>query len=982
MRAGDALAEVAASRAIDPLRPVTVVAPSRLATLALRRELARLTPHAAVRFETLPRLAELIGSGALAMEGRRPLARPIGDYAAAVVARQSGGSLVRVAGLPGYARVLRRHFQRLRRGGIRSSRELEEAPDSESTREFLRAYDAFRDLTHPFYDDEDLFDAAASAIASGRGGVAEELGELYVVPPAVRTAGGDGLVRAMARGGLPVRDLEEDAPAVTPSFVLTPDPASECDAATRRVVELLEAGAGLHEVAVFHGADRSYPAMLEGAFARAGVPSVRFPGRPLNETPAGRAVQTLLELPAQDYSRVAVMDFFALSQSPWRVPGAVGQEVPLRPTTWDRITREAGVTHGQERWGVALAAAAADLRERARDIDDGAWQARIEADAAMAEALSGLVAELIERLEPLRREQPAGPFIAALKSVTGVYVREDSAGFAEVMEEIDQLGTVAALGGTFRLESFIAAFDANLRAAAVRERGLGDGVLVADFRAAAGLRYRHVVVCGAHEGAFPAGASIAPVVDESWWSAVRARHPFVESAEVRIERERAAALRCLASASESLTIALSTAAEGGTRERYPAPVVAAMASERLGERVTPASLRNGRHRGVERVRSTLAAAASGAVLDRFEHEVREAIGLRRTAPGGVPAGHRLERPVALRRMRRAGRLSEWDGLVQAGIQLLPAERQLSATSIEDYATCGFRFFLSSVLRVRALDEPEERQTMDPALRGTIVHRTLERFFTGQRERRRPAALEAWGSEDERELIGIVEDEVAKAQARGQTGLSIFHAHEQAALRADLVRFLKEDSLYRASAGALPESFEWKFNGVQIAGRLFRGAADRVDVSQDGRQAWIIDYKTGGTTGYTDQPGDPFRGGSRLQLGIYAAAMAAGNGDLDITGRYWFITQKGEFAAVEYRHTPENAARLTEIIQAIEAGVSSGAFPAVPGDEDRESFANCRYCDFDRICSRRRLADYTNRAGGDSMLPWARVQETARGAGDA
>ena len=127
---------------------------------------------------------------------------------------------------------------------------------------------------------------------------------------------------------------------------------------------------------------------------------------------------------------------------------------------------------------------------------------------------------------------------------------------------------------------------------------------------------------------------------------------------------------------------------------------------------------------------------------------------------------------------------------------------------------------------------------------------------------------------------------------------------------------------------------------------------------------------------------PFNGGTQLQLGIYAAALSAAE-DVEVTGRYWFITQRGEFAAVEYAHSPENAGRLDEVVRAIETGVSSGVFPAVPGEEDpRSGFENCTYCDFDRICSRRRLAEFTNRAGDESLGPWALVQAAARGTADA
>ena len=98
--------------------------PSHAAGLQLRRRLAELGPFAAVRFETLPRIAELLAAGHLAGADRSPLARPIGDYVAELVARESRGALERVSDLPGYARALRRIFRRLRVGGIHSSGEV------------------------------------------------------------------------------------------------------------------------------------------------------------------------------------------------------------------------------------------------------------------------------------------------------------------------------------------------------------------------------------------------------------------------------------------------------------------------------------------------------------------------------------------------------------------------------------------------------------------------------------------------------------------------------------------------------------------------------------------------------------------------------------------------------------------------------------------------------------------------------------------
>ena len=79
-------------------QPVTVIVPTRLAALQLRRRLAQLgRAYAGVRFETASRVAELVAGADLARAGRRPLARPIADYVATQVALESRGPLTSVA---------------------------------------------------------------------------------------------------------------------------------------------------------------------------------------------------------------------------------------------------------------------------------------------------------------------------------------------------------------------------------------------------------------------------------------------------------------------------------------------------------------------------------------------------------------------------------------------------------------------------------------------------------------------------------------------------------------------------------------------------------------------------------------------------------------------------------------------------------------------------------------------------------------------
>ena len=156
-------------------------------------------PFAAVRFETLARLAEMIAAGDLAAAGRSPLARPIGDYVAGRVALESRSELREVRELPGYARVLRQLFRRIRRAGITSAESVRLELSNGYMAELIRLFGDFRARTAAFYDEEDLLDAAAGVLASRRPGLIDELGALYVVPPGALSAGADRLLKALKR---------------------------------------------------------------------------------------------------------------------------------------------------------------------------------------------------------------------------------------------------------------------------------------------------------------------------------------------------------------------------------------------------------------------------------------------------------------------------------------------------------------------------------------------------------------------------------------------------------------------------------------------------------------------------------------------------------------------------------------------------------------------------------------------------------------
>jgi ATP-dependent helicase/nuclease subunit B len=979
----DTLRLIAAARDDQPLAPVTVVVPSHIAGLQLRRRLAQLGPFAGVRFETLPRIAEVLGAVRLAASGRSPLARPIADYVAQEVARQSQGEFARVGELAGYGRVLRQIFRRLRRGGVTRLEQVPEATADAKLGEIFRLYALFQDQTSQFYDEEDLLNAAAAAVTEGRAGALADLGSIFVVPPGAESAGAANLLEALRQAAPAFVLVDESLAEPETRFVLAPDPATEGREVVREVTAALGDGIGQHEIAVFHGADSSYPRLLREALDRAAIPAAPMPGVPLVETPAGRAVLALASLPEEDFARAAVLDFLSVAPIRLQLPTADGP-VPALIAAWERISRAAGITHGVERWRLGLAMLIED-REAALAADGEGDEARQETrrtEIGRARDLAGFVQQLAQRLEALSPRQSAPAFIAAFKDVVHAYLRPEAQVLDKVEEEIDQLGTVGAIGGAFSLRSFTRALRTNMEAAVQRERSFGDGVLIADYRLAAGLEFRRVIICGAYDGAFPVGAGADMLVADRFWQQLHGRFPYIEDASLRLRRAQSAAARASAAAGDGGLVwsaPLNAASAGG--EYYPAPQMVA-AARRHDEAVKTASaLRGAPGAGwLRRPRSPMGSLLAGIPIEASDVSVRDAVLQKRSALP-LEVGHPLHAALLMLRSRRGSGFTEWDGNL-AGVGdpgWLALRATVSPTPLEHYATCGFRYLGRSLLRINVVEEIEERETMDPAERGTLIHAVLDTFFREKQAEGRPRVNEAWTATDAQRLLAILDGSLGEARARGRTGLDLYASYEARNIRADLVAFLERDTEFRRATGAVPTQFEVSVPEAEIAGVRLRGYADRIDETPDKRAAWVIDYKSGSTRpfeGFKNQA-DPLLGGTKLQLPVYLTAAPAGASQ---TGVYWFITRRANFVQYEYHPTPENQERFSQTLRAIVDGIASGAFPAVSGEEDERygGFANCAYCDFNRLCSRRRDSEISAKLGDPRLARWLAVGQKARG----
>lgn len=309
----------------------------------------------------------------------------------------------------------------------------------------------------------------------------------------------------------------------------------------------------------------------------------------------------------------------------------------------------------------------------------------------------------------------------------------------------------------------------------------------------------------------------------------------------------------------------------------------------------------------------------------------------------------------------------------------------SATQLETYAACPFRFFAERVLRLRTLDD--YRDDLSPLEHGTILHEALYEFFL---ERRRSGSPQLKGcAADEAERA---QNQLADIVRRKIDGLHIpdaFWEVDRAVLfgggrgRRGLLAEIIDLERTR-EVETVPRHFEVSFGGggngraacdpdlvreepVTIGGVALRGRIDRVDVGPNSFA--VIDYKTA-----RDLPKlADIKTGTSLQLPLYLHVVRemlreSGHDRAPAAGLYYQLRPPVKVAMgagneefVEEAFTQREGGRkllpngeaLEEVINqtitfvsAYVHGIAEGKFPLTPPDRIEEV---CTFCSYRTLC---------------------------------
>jgi len=255
----------------------------------------------------------------------------------------------------------------------------------------------------------------------------------------------------------------------------------------------------------------------------------------------------------------------------------------------------------------------------------------------------------------------------------------------------------------------------------------------------------------------------------------------------------------------------------------------------------------------------------------------------------------------------------------------------SASRLETYKACPFRFLVNAMLKLEPKESPE--LGLDVRQRGSVYHRVLEVIYTRVKQEGVPPL----------DILDEVAEEVfGSAPSEYDFRPSALWEVEKTELLDDLRNTLVK--LEDSSREWEPIGFEQKFGikgtpplvlDIDGDAMLIHGVIDRLDKNPEGSLR-VIDYKSGSSH---LSPIDLLNG-SRLQLPIYAQAAqeALGLGEVE-EGFYWSV-RDGKASAVklssfEYEGMkgPEAAYQaVNEHIRDVLEGSKAGNFaPKAPKD---------------------------------------------------
>ncbi len=305
-----------------------------------------------------------------------------------------------------------------------------------------------------------------------------------------------------------------------------------------------------------------------------------------------------------------------------------------------------------------------------------------------------------------------------------------------------------------------------------------------------------------------------------------------------------------------------------------------------------------------------------------------------------------------------------------------SQKEFSASQLETFAKCPFKYFSERILKLEPIKEPTDEA--EPIELGNVLHSILYDFYSKVISEKIP--LNKVGTKEflklKKILFGIANEKIQKLNLNSPVAffekekiLGIDNKEENSILYKFLLKETNNDTDY------IPSFFEFSFgkfqnektesiSSLKIGEMKLRGKIDRIDIDECNNSYNIVDYKLSGRKPTVND----FTAGLSLQLPVY---LMAGKTILEEIENKSFVGDKMIIYSLDYKdknfgpiqvkstkkRKPDFAENIKENEKLIDGTkekiteyyqkIKNGKFN-LSELENREEKV-CRYCNFQSFC---------------------------------
>jgi len=785
-------------------------------------------------------------------------------------------------------------------------------------------------------------------------------------------------------------------------FLSATNESRECVEIARDMLSLAQSGVPFDHMAILLRNPDAYQPLVEDALRRAGIPAFYTQGsrRP---NPAGRALLALLACAAEGLSASRFGEYLSIGQVPQvnengSPPEPHSKWVPIQgelfgnslaeestesgedstvtelspvlsgslqtPYQWERLLVDASVIGGHDRWARRLEGLRRQLHKQMAEADeDEPTQVHLKRQLASLEHLRKFALPIIEVLDQLPARATWGEWLDLLERLATMCLRQSDYVLSTLTElrpmdsvgpvSLDEVREVLWHRLTFlRLEP--------------TDRRYGK-VFVATIPELTGFSFDVVFLPGLAEDIFPKKTFEDPLLLDSQRASVS---PKLAVQSVRIARERQLLHTAAGAANTKLWISYPRMDLGQGRQRSPSfyalDVVRAITGKipSLSELQQQSAMHSQSQIGWPAPRDP------NKAIDDTEYDLATISQLLRVPSEEAKGRGRylltvnegLARSLRTRAGRWRRRWMDGDGIVTASSNVLavlmqhrPTLKAYSATALQQFALCPYRFLLAAIHRIQPREEATAIERMDALIRGSLFHAAQFRLLSELRNLGLlPVDLENLSSVV-RIADRVLDDVAERYREELAPAIPRIWEHEIEDMRWDLRGWLRavSQSPSDVSDPWVPRWFELSFglpsvsdrdpasrtDAIELPGGIcLRGAIDMVE--EKGETIRITDHKTGKAS---QRPPGLTGHGEVLQPILYAQAAEVMLGKRAVSARLFYCTERGGYRSFDIPIDDQSRQSLSKVISIIDQSIADGFLPAAPRPDA------CTYCNYRVVC---------------------------------